>query len=281
MLLNFLGWLKQVAQHLGLDENVSEREVSIPPLAKLPTLYLDQKFDSWQAALDKLQLELCKNNFLNEPTGCFDHATKEAVKKFQDSKQIKVDGWVGPLTWAALLYPTLGRKIQILPGDEDYVRELQNILLSREKLRLKVDGHFGRRTEIALKKFQTHYSIEPDGICGPLSWSTLKGQRVFFDGHTSVKSSALFALEQFVMVFSILIGMYFNPMGINMDIPFLNALVTSYGLTFCVHPFLEPVFELYLARFEFPLLKFAPYVIAGFVWRPMLGFILSFIEVAT
>ena len=34
----------------------------------------------------------------------------------------------------------------------------------------KVDGVFGKRTEDAVKAFQTVFGIEPDGVVGPVTW---------------------------------------------------------------------------------------------------------------
>lgn len=37
------------------------------------------------------------------------------------------------------------------------------------------DGKFGSETEKAVKAFQTAHNLNPDGICGPLTWAALAG----------------------------------------------------------------------------------------------------------
>lgn len=237
----------------------------MPDLAALPTLYLGHDKDSFQASIDMLQSILQKNKLLMRKSGDFDESTKIAVQEFQYRKGLQVDGWVGSLTWSSLLYPTLSLKEKPSSENERYICKLQK-LLQKERFQVKINGCFDTTTERALKKFQKRYYIEPDGICGPQTWSTLLGQRLSWDVNERLDCRN-FIFEQIFMVLSIQIGMYFNPFNIGVEIPFFNALVASYSLTFCVHPFLKPLFSDYLDRFDFPLLKFAPYVITGFIWR--------------
>jgi uncharacterized protein (TIGR02594 family) len=60
----------------------------------------------------------------------------------------------------------------------DAVRRLQ--LLLNGKLhpgpKLRVDGHFGGKTELAVQKFQFQQSLEADGVVGAQTWAAL-GQR--------------------------------------------------------------------------------------------------------
>lgn len=58
--------------------------------------------------------------------------------------------------------PTLRR------GSEgEFVKQLQ------QKLGVEVIGHFGPRTEAALRAFQRQHKLVPDGIVGPRTWSAL------------------------------------------------------------------------------------------------------------
>lgn len=74
------------------------------------------------------------------------------------------------------------------------VKELQNILNelgykdnSGEKL--AVDGSFGRRTEEAVKRFQSANNLEVDGICGQKTWAKLDERPKMKCTNVSVKTS--------------------------------------------------------------------------------------------
>lgn len=53
------------------------------------------------------------------------------------------------------------------------VRNLQALLSNKGYDPGPIDGEFGEKTRSALVKFQTNNGLTPDGICGPLSWTSL------------------------------------------------------------------------------------------------------------
>lgn len=62
-------------------------------------------------------------------------------------------------------------------GDKgDAVKEMQTLLLKAgcKLSKYGADGHFGGETLEALKAYQTTHGLTPDGICGPLTWQSLK-----------------------------------------------------------------------------------------------------------
>ena len=63
--------------------------------------------------------------------------------------------------------PTLRRG-----AEGEFVKQLQ------QKLGVEVVGHFGPRTEAALRKFQREHKIVPDGIVGPITWRALDKVKV-------------------------------------------------------------------------------------------------------
>ncbi len=93
--------------------------------------------------------------------GSFDSKTQDAVKTFQSRNSLKVDGVVGPMTWAKL-HPVLqfGSK-----GDE--VVELQR------ELATKPDGDFGSATRDALLNFQRNEGLTVDGIAGFMTYQVM------------------------------------------------------------------------------------------------------------
>lgn len=55
----------------------------------------------------------------------------------------------------------------------DAVKAWQRALNSRRKAGLKVDGHFGARTLIAVRAAQLATRTRRDGVAGPLTWAAL------------------------------------------------------------------------------------------------------------
>ena len=120
----------------------------------------------------------------------FDDPTDTAVRHFQQTRGISVDGLVGPETYAALVAArwTLGdRVLQYNPGaplvGED-VSTLQAQLLELGYNLGRADHVFGRATEEALRVFQRESGLRVDGICGPGTLHALKSlSRRVVGGH--------------------------------------------------------------------------------------------------
>ncbi len=107
----------------------------------------------------------------------FDEALDQAVRAFQQQRGLSVDGIVGPLTYRMLEEARwrLGDRLlthvpsAVLSGDD--VVSLQQRLLDLGFQVGRIDGRFGRQTEIAVREFQRNVGVPPDGTCGP---ATLK-----------------------------------------------------------------------------------------------------------
>ncbi len=110
----------------------------------------------------------------------FDEPTDTAVRHFQQTRGLSVDGLVGPETYAALIAARwrLGdRVLQHLPGSTlvgDDVSDLQRQLLELGYDLGRQDHRFGRATERALRAFQQECGLRPDGICGPQTLRALR-----------------------------------------------------------------------------------------------------------
>jgi N-acetylmuramoyl-L-alanine amidase len=98
--------------------------------------------------------------------------TEAAVRGFQASRGLRVDGICGRQTWATLVESgwALGDRLlyhrrPMLRGDD--VAELQRSLNTLGFDAGKDDGIFGPATEAALKEFQRNAGLTVDGICGP------------------------------------------------------------------------------------------------------------------
>ena len=110
----------------------------------------------------------------------FDEPTERAVRAFQQSRGLSVDGLVGDETWRALDAARwrLGARTlyQAIPDPlvgED-VRALQERLLEMGYDVGRADGIYGAGTARAVAQFQREVGVAPDGACGPLTLTALR-----------------------------------------------------------------------------------------------------------
>lgn len=106
-------------------------------------------------------------------------ATARGLRRFQRRARLTVDGRVGPATRRALGQlgrPAFGSRI-LRPGASGWDVSVTQFLLAKAGAILPIDGHFGIRTEIALRKFQRTHKLQPDGIAGRRTISALQVAR--------------------------------------------------------------------------------------------------------
>ena len=107
--------------------------------------------------------------------GLFGAATEAAVKSFQSGAGLRLDGIVGPSTWAAL--PGGGPMPTLQQGAAGpVVKSLQTLLANGASGQWNVapqgiDGDFGPHTQASVKAFQTWGGVRPDGIVGDQTWA--------------------------------------------------------------------------------------------------------------
>src|SRR3954466_10452773 len=110
----------------------------------------------------------------------FDADTETAVRTFQQSRGLSVDGMVGDETWRDLeaarwrlgqrtLYQAVSEP---LVGDD--VRQLQERLLEMGYDVGRADGVYGGSTARAVAQFQREIGLAPDGSCGPATMNALR-----------------------------------------------------------------------------------------------------------
>ncbi len=110
----------------------------------------------------------------------YDAQTERAVRAFQQSRGLSVDGRVGAETWRALdaarwrfgaraLYHAVPEP---LTGED--VRSLQERLLEMGYDVGRADAIYGIRTSRAVAQFQREMGLKPDGSCGPHTVNALR-----------------------------------------------------------------------------------------------------------
>lgn len=104
--------------------------------------------------------------------GVFGPITADAVREFQVSAALSVDGIVGNQTWPALV-------VQVSSGATgEAVRGLQSQFQARNlsgdpSKGLRVDGVFGPETAATVRSFQQAAGLAVDGVVGPITWNAL------------------------------------------------------------------------------------------------------------
>lgn len=111
-------------------------------------------------------------------TGTFDAGLETAVKMFQQSQGLVVDGIVGPVTWGVLpSYREASPELKVGatgPGVAWLQKTLSgtNIGIAFAPYGGPIDGIFGAATETALKALQAWAGIAADGVAGDTTWFT-------------------------------------------------------------------------------------------------------------
>jgi N-acetylmuramoyl-L-alanine amidase len=131
-------------------------------------------------AVQEIRSILAGLDLLEVASDVFDDATDTAVRAFQQSRGIGVDGLVGDETWQALDGARwhLGARnlFHSVPSalfGED-VRALQERLLEMGYDSGRADAIYGPRTARAVAQFQREVGLTPDGSCGPLTMKALR-----------------------------------------------------------------------------------------------------------
>ena len=126
-----------------------------------------------------LQRRLARAGFAPGPVdGLFGARTENAVRRFQDSRGLQVDGIAGRVTRAALtasapaLYPGAGYRA----GGSGLVRELQRRLVRAGDAPGPVDGLYGPRTARAVRHFQAAHRLPADGVANQQTFIDVRAQ---------------------------------------------------------------------------------------------------------
>jgi len=125
------------------------------------------------------RLEALGYGLAGDERAAFGPRTEQAVREFQKSRGLPVDGIVGPVTWNALVEAGyrlgdrfLYHRTPMLRGED--VADLQSSLGALGFDAGRVDGICGPDTARALREFQRNSGLTADAICGPDTVSALR-----------------------------------------------------------------------------------------------------------
>jgi len=119
------------------------------------------KYGSRGTEVTKLQEQLKKlGYFSGKATGYFGSATKTAVKKFQASKGVAVDGIVGNQTSKILFNSGTSSRSAL---SREQLKKVQTALKNQGLYKGKIDGIFGKLTNFAVKQFQQKNGLSATG----------------------------------------------------------------------------------------------------------------------
>jgi len=249
----------------------------MPELTLQPTLYIGHTQEALQDAIDNLQEILLDKGLIASKTRRFDQDTKAAVEEFQRQNDLRVDGVVGPLTWSALLYPTLSYFDAVPAEFEPHVRKLQHYLY-KERLLKEINGVFDRQTSRSVRRFQRRYGLLADGVCGPITWSFLLGQRLAWgkgdDFGLPPWIKSLF-LDQAPVILALFAGIHFTPLEEGQKFTVLETVVIAYSLICVAQPILNKISEFLPIQVgqDLAFFRFSQYVLVGFFWRHILHWV--------
>jgi peptidoglycan hydrolase-like protein with peptidoglycan-binding domain len=116
--------------------------------------------------------------------GLYGPLTEAAVKRFQSSAGLAIDGIAGPQTLRALRaewpQPVGDGAGYGQQGGSAQVRAVQRRLQKAGQRPGPVDGVFGPRTEAAVMRFQSTTGLTADGVVGANTWRALERARTRF-----------------------------------------------------------------------------------------------------
>jgi peptidoglycan hydrolase-like protein with peptidoglycan-binding domain len=108
-------------------------------------------------------------------TGVFGPETEQAVKDFQQSNGLVVDGIVGPITWSHI-HPYREASPTLQAGSlGPLVAMMQGVLKSGFGDASAIDGVFGPVTETVVRQYQTNAGLPATGVVDERTWMAPAG----------------------------------------------------------------------------------------------------------
>lgn len=145
----------------------------------IPTAMLGRTVHPWDkgAVVAELQELLIAHGFNQiRVDGDFGYRTEAAVRAVQRQHGLRIDGCVGPKTWAALKANVQPGARLLKPGHTGAdVAELQG-LLRVNGYTVDRNGIFCLKTQECITAFQHRHKLREDGVVDALTWAVLRGK---------------------------------------------------------------------------------------------------------
>ena len=103
--------------------------------------------------------------------GVFGAKTEDAVKAFQQQREIAVDGIVGRVSWINIDEADQSEPVLQVGSSGLPVRRLQSRMSAVGFDTGGVDGRFSPKTDMAVKQLQQQANLGVDGVVGPKTWA--------------------------------------------------------------------------------------------------------------
>ena len=163
-----LTWRKSSSRTSEANEQRNQGRIDMPATIKLGDTGDDVK---------RLQRVFARMKTLgpDDVTGIFGPQTEQAVKDFQQSNGLVVDGVVGPITWGHI-HPYREASPTLQAGSlGPIVAMLQGVLKTGFGYTGPIDGIFGPVTEAVVRKYQTDSGLPVTGIMDERTWMAPAG----------------------------------------------------------------------------------------------------------
>jgi peptidoglycan hydrolase-like protein with peptidoglycan-binding domain len=105
--------------------------------------------------------------------GVFGTKTENAVKAFQQAREIAVDGIVGRVTWINIDEADQSEPVLRIGSAGLPVRRLQSRMSAVGFDTGGVDGRFSAKTAVAVRELQHQSRLAVDGVVGPNTWAVV------------------------------------------------------------------------------------------------------------
>ncbi|MBD1912517.1 peptidoglycan-binding protein [Leptolyngbya sp. FACHB-16] len=122
----------------------------------------------------ELQELLSAHGYPLKSDGEYGWRTEAAVRAFQREHRLRVDGMVGPETWAMLTTAVKAGIRTLRQGHRGRdVRDLQG-LLQVHNFMVHRNGFFDDQTQQAVNTFKKRHNLRTDGTVCPVTWTLLR-----------------------------------------------------------------------------------------------------------